>query len=283
MKDLTFHLMHQRDYPLFHKLIEVTGWGLTRRNYERFMSYKNTAGFKAKLGEKEVGMVFRFLYGEAGWIGNLVVLPHYRGQGIGEALMRHVMREIEIKGCLSIRLYSVPEAQFLYKRLGFKCEHLSLRYLGIAKQHEYFETDRMERREIRDVVELDRRFFGYDREEMLRRIYSDHGDLCFTSSSKGKIIGFIMGKEGRDNVRVGPWICVPRYRDHAERLLLSLINSRIEETIWIGVPEANIASRAILESYGFRRQRISIKMCCGKCGERGNDEGVYGIGGPEKG
>lgn len=92
-----------------------------------------------------------------------------------------------------------------------------------------------------------------------------------------------MGKEGKNNIRIGPWICTPGYRDHAERLLESIMKTEAEESLWAGLPEPNQTARKILENHGFRRKRSSIRMCHGICEKKGDVMGVYGVGGPEKG
>lgn len=275
--------MNDEDYPLFRELIDLVGWGLTRLDYNRFISYNKTTGYKARLSGKTVGMVFSFLYDETAWIGNLVVLPTYRGRGIGEALMKNVMNKMKMRGAKSIRLDSVPKAESLYKRLGFKREHLSLRYVGTSKTHVRSEADRMKEEDIKEVIELDKRFFGYNRGEMLKRVLEDHPNLCFTASSDNEIIGYIMGKEGKNNIRIGPWICTPGYREHAERLLESIMKTEAEESLWAGLPEPNQTARKILENHGFRRKRSSIRICHGICEKKGDVMGVYGVGGPEKG
>ena len=51
--------------------------------------------------------------------------------------------------------------------------------------------------------------------------------------------GFIMARKGVSNVRVGPWICDPKYGELAENLLNALTSEVEGSKIWVGVPEHN--------------------------------------------
>ena len=75
-----------------------------------------TAGFE-KAGYAEIRMVA----GEA-QIYNIAIAPEFRREGIGEALLRHLIEKAEAEGCslvtLEVRGGNVP-AMELYRKLGF--------------------------------------------------------------------------------------------------------------------------------------------------------------------
>jgi hypothetical protein len=113
----------------------------------------------------------------------------------------------------------------------------------------------MTREDIEQVTNLDRRFFGLDRGQKLRRVRHDYPELCFKASKGGEIRGYIMAKPGASNVRVGPWICDPKYAEFAEPLLNAL-SSRVDgRKVWVGLPEFNKASIKILGGNTSRRCR----------------------------
>ncbi|MFC7366751.1 MULTISPECIES: ribosomal protein S18-alanine N-acetyltransferase [Bhargavaea] len=74
-------------------------------------------------GEEIVGYCGAWLILDECHITNVAVLSSYRGHGIGEALMREVMRRTAGKGArtmtLEARVSNVP-ALGLYRKLGFK-------------------------------------------------------------------------------------------------------------------------------------------------------------------
>lgn len=57
--------------------------------------------------------------GNAGWLGNIIVLPEYRGQGIGSALTGHLVEYFKQQGCLSQILVATPLGEPIYRKAGF--------------------------------------------------------------------------------------------------------------------------------------------------------------------
>ncbi len=280
---LTFHTMTSEDQRFFLSLIDMVGWGLTESDYRRMLAFSPDGMFKATLDGEDVGVVVAVDYGEMAWIGNLVVVPEMRGRGFGEALMRKAMERLEGRGVRCIRLDGVQKAIPLYRRLGFRDEYWSLRYTGRASWSAVAHAEPMRRCDLDAVTMLDEACFRGRRGSLLRWVYERFPDLCFASWSGGELTGFIMAKDGSDSVRVGPWICRPGYEAAAEALLRSVMNMRVGETVWVGCPEGNGSSVAVLERNGFTPLPSSLRMCYGDCGVREEVNGVYGLGGPDKG
>jgi hypothetical protein len=239
--------------------------------------------FKATLGDADVGVVVTVDYGEMAWIGNLIVVPEMRGRGIGEALMKRGMEHLLGRGVRPIRLDGVQKAIPLYRRLGFRDEYWSLRYTGKASRSPVALTEPMRRRDLDAVMRLDTAYFKGRRGHLLRFVYDRFPDLCFVSWKDGELMGFIMAKDGSDSVKVGPWICRPGHEGEAEALLRSVMNMRVGEDVWVGCPEGNRSSVEVLERNGFTPLPSSLRMCYGDCGVREDVDGVYGLGGPDKG
>jgi ribosomal protein S18 acetylase RimI-like enzyme len=230
-----------------------------------------------------VGIINSYFYGEVGFIGNLIVFPETRGGGVGEALMRKAIERLTFKGAMTIRLDSVQKAISLYERLGFRGEYWSLRHNGIASKAPHRGVEPMSREDLDQVARLDIRFFGLDRKQMLRRIQHDFPDLCFKASKGGEIRGYIMAKVGSSNVRIGPWICDPKFSELAEPLINAL-SSKVEgRKIWLGLPEFNKASVKIVEGKDYSRTPSSLRMCYGACKKVEDVSGIFGVGAPDKG
>jgi ribosomal protein S18 acetylase RimI-like enzyme len=67
--------------------------------------------------------------GDAAYIENLVVAEEMRGKGIGSALMKAALKELEGAGCVEVSLAVTPEnkdAQRLYRSLGLVDEAVYL-------------------------------------------------------------------------------------------------------------------------------------------------------------
>jgi ribosomal protein S18 acetylase RimI-like enzyme len=96
-------------------------------NVEEMLTSPGTTLLVAKDGERIVGMATLSLYPKlekrAGTVDDVVVLAEYRGQGIGEKLMRAVLEEAKAQGAASLYLTSHASraaAHKLYEKVGFK-------------------------------------------------------------------------------------------------------------------------------------------------------------------
>ena len=72
-----------------------------------------------------VGTVMGGYDGHRGWIYSLAVLPEYRKQGIGSALIQEVEARLKLRGCMKVNLQVlVTNASVVdfYERLGYHVE-----------------------------------------------------------------------------------------------------------------------------------------------------------------
>jgi len=281
---LRIRKMHlTEDLHFARYLTEIVGWDYSIGDFERLLYYEPEGCFIAEHDGEPVGIVSTTTYGKLAWVGSLIVLEHYRSKGIGSGLMKHAIHYLKTKDVETIRLDAVPKAIPLYKRLGFKEEYDSLRFIGTGQKITYRKVRRMKNDDLESVILLDTQFFGTYRERVLRRVYKDFQNSCFVSFADGNLVGYIMAKKGFDIIKIGPWICDPKHPEVAEELLKAVLNEARGMSIWVGVPDGNKRSVNILEKHGFVDQPKSVRMYYGKHDYVGLINGVFGIGSPEKG
>jgi GNAT superfamily N-acetyltransferase len=73
----------------------------------------------AELAGRIVGCGNALASGKAGWLGNIIVLPEYRKQGIGSALTTTLMEHLSAQGCTSLILTATRMGEPVYTKLGF--------------------------------------------------------------------------------------------------------------------------------------------------------------------
>ena len=276
-----FRVMTREDKMFFTQLMDMVGWGMTPQDYSRMLKFSPDGLFIASIDGFDLGMISTINYGKIAWIGNLVVLPNSRGKGIGEGLMMKSMEYLKGEGVESIKLDSVQLAIPLYRRLGFRDEYRSLRYKGVASENRVSTPIQMKVEDLKIVGEYDQSVFKAPRHNLLRYVYKKNPELAFTAWDSEKLVGYIMAKYGKFNVKIGPW--QSESPEIAEELLYSVMNQVVGYDLWVGLPEGNTHGVSILEKLGFSANPSSLRMCYGDCSVVENVEKVYGLGGPDKG
>jgi glucosamine-phosphate N-acetyltransferase len=66
--------------------------------------------------------------GIAGFIEDVAVREHLRGQNIGSQLIQHALEIAKDEGCYKVILSCFPERVAFYERNGFKQECITMRY-----------------------------------------------------------------------------------------------------------------------------------------------------------
>ncbi len=69
--------------------------------------------------DRFVGLVTRICYGSSAWIGNLLVVPDWRGRGCGARLLDQAILELHAKQVCSVWLTASDAGAPLYQRRGF--------------------------------------------------------------------------------------------------------------------------------------------------------------------
>ena len=142
----------------------------------------------------------------------------------------------------------------------------------------------LKKREITQLAEFDAEYFGANRIRVLNGLYQDNPQLCFVSHNGSKIAGYIMCYEAESGHRIGPWVCNPENPQVARELLMKCIQTiRGNEKLYVSVPAVNKAAVKILMNFDFEQYSKSIRMYHGEKLETERVNGIFAIGGPEKG
>ncbi len=74
----------------------------------------------AEVDGRTVGCADGLVQGNAGWLGNIIVLPEFRGHGIGRALTETLVAFFKLKGVQHQILVATPMGEPIYRKLGFE-------------------------------------------------------------------------------------------------------------------------------------------------------------------
>ena len=241
------------------RLTDREEWGFGTRELRRMMALEPKGCLVATLNGRPIGLTVAITYGTScGWIGNVVVDRRHRGAGIGSSLVQSAIRHLLRGHVKTIALYSYPENEAMYKRLGFNTTNSFARLsmsedIGSSRQ-------RTGRVPLNQMLSLDRRAFGADRSRLLRRVYREFPRSWAWVINDDRVYGYSLVKRYKDSSEIGPMICEPANREPVETLLRSSISLVRKWPLEMSVPESNLTVLEAATSIGFRVQKKGVVM-----------------------
>jgi predicted N-acetyltransferase YhbS len=276
--------MDSGDLDLCVELVTNEGWvSETREVFEDSLTFDPHGCFVAEEDGNSIGIIVATAYNRAGFLGELIVRPEYRGRGLGRLLLEHGIDYLHKRGCNSIYLDGDTPAVPLYERLGFATICKSLRFIGTVTSGKFADVRPMTMND-RDVVSrLDRDAFGDDRTFFLSRRLKAHPELCYCQTRNSEVIGFVMARPGRGVVSVAPWIS-HNIDDTGFHLLRALACDTCEVRLRIGILESNRAGVSMLRTMErLEESEPSWRMVLGADIGLGASDQILAIGSPAKG
>jgi ribosomal protein S18 acetylase RimI-like enzyme len=287
MEHFSIRPFKDEDIDFAYKLNVMEQWDDTRNDIKRMFNGEPNGCFIAEIKSKPVGHVFSISYGRLGWIGFLIVKAEYRRRGIGTLLTRRAMGYLLSCKVETIKLEAVSAIADLYRKLGFVDEYDSLRFTGVSRKITSLSSHRINTLKIEGIKQLtkfDAEYFGANRTKVLHRLYQENPQLCFVSRVGSRIVGYIMFRKTKSGYIIGPWVCNPENPQIARELLMECMETIGHNAkLYVGVPAMNEVAVEILQDFDFRQYSKSIHMHFGEKLETERVDGVFAIGGPEKG
>lgn len=200
--------------------------------------------------DKPVGTGGAICYGEFARIGLVGVGPGLQGQGIGTAIMQHLLEWCAQRGAGTVMLDATPAGVPLYTKLGFVTDDY---VCGFVQDHPSTLMDSpgiavqpLEPSELPKVVKYDAQRFGASRAVVLASFYAQFSERAFVArNSQGTIMGYIIAQASR----VGPWLADSP--EAASALLKQVLQLTFSPSPMILVPKCNQEARFLLEQAGF--------------------------------
>lgn len=272
--------MNVADVPLGMRLKRQAGWNQVEADWRRLLELEPEGCFVAEYKGTPAGTVASCLFDEVGWVALLLVDESQRRQGIGTALMQHLLAWLEQRGVRSIRLDATPLGQPLYEKLGFSVDYSLSRYCGVLPAaHPVPLVQPVSLSQLEDVIELDRSVYGVGRARLLERLFAEYPRSLRVIERDSQILGYVAVRPGSEALHVGPCVALPV----AGPALFTDVCARFAgRRVYIDIPEGNAAARALAESMGLQPQRQLVRMTRGdRVAEQ--VEKIWASSGPEKG
>jgi ribosomal protein S18 acetylase RimI-like enzyme len=277
-------LMEERDIDFALAQTGREGWDIADGGFQMHMKHDPAGCFIAERDGRRIAMITTTRYGRSAFIGNLIVEPSSRRQGIGEMLMRRAMDHLRQQGVQRLALEADPPGVKLYRRLGFTDAFQSLRFEATSRVRpaagEVREVEPLTADNLKEMARFDAHHFGDDRSRILAALLP-HAPAAFCLRRDGAPAGYIITQPIDDGVRLGPAVAV---NEEAAAALLDAVLARLEVARFTaGVPAPNHHGARVLRARGFEPGTPCLRMVCGKDAYHGRPEQILAIAGGDRG
>ncbi len=270
-------LLTPRDFPSVDPLLTAAYIPSTSMLDElvRYHRLQPDGWILALRDERPVGMGGALLSGARARIGLMAVLPEMQHQGIGAALMQHLLEWIANRGATTVLLDATPAGVPLYAKLGFipddtACAYIQRRSSRVVDAPARA-TTQLEPEELPEVIRYDEGRLGTQRTGVLTSYYEEFADRMFVArNSQGNIAGYLIAQARR----LGPWVAdTPEI---AGSLLQHALRLSFSPSPMALIPEYNQAAQLLLKEAGFLPERRWQSMRLGGMADLHSRQWLYG-------
>jgi len=207
-----------------------------------------------KRQQQIVGVGCGILNDRVGWLGNIIVAPDYRRQGIGLAITRRLVAFFKRKGCTTQLLVATQMGEGLYRKLGFT----------VSSSYVFY---RCEQPKSLQPVEGIRPFQPPDFPLLAQVDYDVSGESRLTLIQRFFDNGWVFDAGGQNGVEgfylpnFGSGLIAARNADAGTALLGFKINRGVQTIV---LPEANMVGREFLTRCGYVETSRAPRMVLGE-------------------
>jgi len=263
MQKIHIRVMSPSDFGFAIRLTDTMKWDLTEKDFRFMMALEPEGCFTVLEGAKRVGITTTAHFGRIGWIGNVIVDARYRSKGLGILLVKHAIDYLRKKSVSTIGLYAYVDTVPFYEKLGFKADSNFIRLAGQSSGAHRRKplVKAMTQRDLKDVFRFDKQCMGWNRERLLRRIFTDSKDLCYVARDTDELLGFIMADWYRQEI--GPCVCRRGNSRVAISLLEAVLSSLSGLEVRLGISERGREIVKALRKMSFQEEFRVVRMYWG--------------------
>ena len=273
------------DMDSLMKLKDAESWNQLEKDWALLINYPESVNLVAVLDDHIVGTITAINYANTvAWIGMMLVDRDYRGRGISKLLLLDAIDKL--KKCKSIKLDATPAGRPVYLKLGFIDEYTLYRMTNpsvskISLSDDLLETKQAGPEDIPEIAAFDKKVFGADRTELIRRLFETCPELAWIIKENNRVAGFCLGRRGQNFTQIGP--VYASSAKGAKALIRSAINQITGQAVVVDIPAERSETERWLEACGFISQRPFERMYLSNNPHPGIIENQYLISGPELG
>jgi len=249
-KNMGMRTLGKEDINFAVSLTIEEGWYYTPAEIELMLKLDPEGSFVYE-EEEPLGVATCVTYGRTGVLGHLIVSKKGRGRKIGHSLVDAAINYMEGKGAESILVHATEEAVKLYQNHGFTISDVtSCMHLRLDSRHHRNPSEactQLERSELPEVIDIDRRLFGDDRSRLIKLLYDESPERAFKIGCAGSIVGFIFGRPDHVGYNLGPWVCLIGDERDAEALFRTVVSTFPDGKVYMGAFTSNLTALKIAD------------------------------------
>jgi predicted N-acetyltransferase YhbS len=212
--------------------------------------------FVAEDAGRIVGTGIATANGPVGWVGTIFVAQDRRREGLGDALTRTVIDDLESRGCRTLVLTATDAGRPLYERLGFEAQMTQgfFTAAGLAPSNADDGVLPFDPSMLPAIIALDRLATGEDRSAVLARLASPESARVLLGDN-GSLSGFLIR---------APWggvsLIAPEAEDATRLLEWRRGQAGVGHPVYAGFPDTGDSCRARLLSQGWTLAGAGTRM-----------------------
>jgi len=208
----------------------------------------------AEIDKKIVGCGIAIIHNKVSWLGTIIVLPEYRGQGIGTGITSHLLKYCGGRGCRNQILVASEMGEPVYRNLGFKnsATYIFFKRESLLPAQSVSNVRGVRIEDFKKIKELDRTITGEKRFNFIKRFFPT--GIVYNSGKSDHINGLYLPDYGTGLIIA---------KDPAAGLTLVKLKFNQGQTK-IAVPLQNTAAQEYLLAEGFEEYRRAPRMVLGE-------------------
>ena len=270
------------ELPDANALVAEAGWNQIEADWRTFLEFGTVYAVRAE--RRVIATAATLPYGRFAWISMVLVAAEHRRRGLATRLLNRCIEDVAGAGLIPA-LDATPAGHKVYAPLGFKETWGFMRLESHQRAIEASQTPAIAIHRITDSVwpalcDYDAAAFGSDRSRILARMRGRLPLANLFAERGGRLVGFLLGRDGRTASHLGPLIAED---DATAAALLGHALSQTDSAVYIDLADAKAGIRRWLEGAGFAPQRPFTRMLLAKR-ETFDDVGrTFAVIGPEFG
>jgi len=259
MADALIRAMMPADVGPAAEMIRQGEWGDRSVFLSWAVAFPPSHVFVAEDTGRIVGTGIATANGPVGWVGTIFVAPDRRREGLGDALTRTVIDDLESRGCRTLVLTATDAGRPLYERLGFEAQMPQGFFMaaGLPPNEVDNAVRPFDPTMFQGIVTLDRVATGEDRSAVLERLASPESSRVLLDAD-GALRGFLIR---------APWggvsLIAPEADDAIRLLEWRRRQAGVDHPVYAGFPDTGDSRRARLLSEGWTIVGAGTRMIRG--------------------